>query len=204
MESPQAKSQRGFPAAKSQRGSPAAKRARVSAKSPEEASGSESAKAACDAVSTLCLDIETARSASLTHGPVHLNQIQKVQADIATVLEKVPELTQDSQPLTTEQGSDISPFDIAEFYKQMKGRGSYRCAGNALWIALTTPTPEIRLSEKKKNQLQDIMKNRPDILTIKVHADKDWSEKDLMAQIDAGLQMMVAVEPLHAFWGGLC
>ena len=67
--------------------------------------------------------------------------------------------------------------------------------------ALTTPTPEIRLSEKKKNQLQDIMKNRPDILTIKVHADKDWSEKDLMAQINAGLQMMVAVEPLHAWWG---
>ena len=67
MESPQAKSQRGFPAAKSQRGSPAAKRARVSAKSPEEASGSESAKAA------LCLDIETARSASLTRGPVHTN-----------------------------------------------------------------------------------------------------------------------------------
>ena len=202
MESPQAnKSQRGFPAAKSQRESPAPKRAKTSAKSPEEASGSESAKAACDAVSTLCLDIETARSASLTHGPVHTNQIRKVQADLATILEKVPELTQDSQPLTTETGSEISPFHIAEFYKQMKGRGSYRCAGNALWIALTTPTPEIRLSDIKTNELQEIMSKNPEMLTIKVRVDKDWSEKDLMSQIKAGLQMVVPVEPLHAFWG---
>ena len=160
------------------------------------------------AESTLAVDVDTelhSSSSTVAKAPV-LNHnsayMRKVEAEIGTVLRKVPELAKASQPLTTEQGSDMSPFSFAEFEKLMKERKSYRCAGNISWVAATTPTPEQRLSEKKKNDLQDIMSKRPDMLTIKVHVDKDWSEKDLMSQINnAGLQMMVAVEPLHAWWG---
>ena len=157
--------------------------------------------------STLVVEVDTASSSTVTvaKAPVlnhNSEYMRKVEAEIGTVLRKVPELAKASQPLTTEQGSDMSPFSFAEFEKLMKERKSYRCAGNISWVATTTPTPEQRLSEKKKNDLQDIMSKRPDLLTIKVHVDKDWSEKDLMSQINnAGLQMMVAVEPLHAWWG---
>ena len=105
--------------------------------------------------------------------------MKKVDADVATVLGKVPALSKTSNPVTIEEGSDISPWSAAEFLKHFKVRKSHRCAFNILWVALTTPTPEIRLSEKKKNELQTIMSKSPDILTIKVHADKDWSEEEL-------------------------
>ena len=127
--------------------------------------------------------------------------MKKVDADVATVLGKVPELSKTSNPVTVEEGSDISPWSAAEFLKHFKVRKSHRCAFNILWVALTTPTPEIRLSEKKKNELQTIMSKSPDILTIKVHADKDWTEEELKSHITAGLQMLVPVEPLHAWWG---
>ena len=106
---------------------------------------------ACDALSTLVVDIDTAsQSSESTSAPaaVQLNHnaayMEKLEAEIATVLEKVPELTKASQPLTTEQGSDMSPFSFAEFEKLMKERKSYRCAGNISWVATTTPTPAIR------------------------------------------------------------
>ena len=43
--------------------------------------------------------------------------MKKVDADVATVLGKVPELSKTSNPVTVEEGSDISPWSAAEFLK---------------------------------------------------------------------------------------
>ena len=160
------------------------KRAKTQTDGTGESSGESPAAAG---TSTLVVEIDNPASESqcsdsrVVPAVVHENAVymKKVQADVATVLEKVPELSKTSKPVTMEQGSDLSPWSIAEFMKHFKVRKSYRCAGNLSWIALTTPTPEIPLSEDKKNKLQTIMSKSPEMLTIRVHADKDWSEEEL-------------------------
>ena len=152
------------------------------------------------AASTLLIDIDSEPKIALV--PLNAAYMKKVEADVATVLEKVPELSKSSKPLTLEQGSDTSPWSADQFLTNFKARKSYRFAGNVLWIALTTPTPEVPLSEKKKNDIQTIMSKSPELLYIKVHADKDWSDKEVISRMNAGgLQVLVPVEPLHAWWG---
>ena len=157
-------------------------------------------------VATLAITVDAAPHSSAEPTvalPVNTNvaYMQNVEADVAIVLEKCPDLTKASGPLTIEQGSDIKPFDSAEFCKFI-ARKSYRCAFNALWVDRTTPTPEQRLSQKKKDDLQEILSKRPELLVVEVHVDKSWSEKEVIAKMHgSGLQLVVPAEPLHAWWG---
>ena len=125
-ETPQAKSRRESPPPSSVS---KPKRAKIVTRESEAESSAMNMtglpKAACDAICKLVVDIDTAsQSSESTSAPaaVQLNHnaayMKKLEAEIATVLEKVPELTKASQPLTTEQGSDISPWSPTEFLKQ--------------------------------------------------------------------------------------